>query len=372
MYAKNIVPHPLLKVTLFDRKDVVIFMAKAKKLPSGSWRIRVFSHKDKDGKAYYESFTAPTKKEAEYMAAEFQQNKDRMSDSRNWTLGEAIDKYIEFKRPILSPSTIQGYEKVRRVNFQGLMDVPLKKITNPVLEKAVRAELERKPEKRKAATMSVKTIKNAYGLISAVLKRYNPGMTYSVEFPKVPRRIRSLPLPEEIYAAVKGSSIELPVLLAMWLSFTESEIRGLTKSKSIDGDYITIREVVVVIDGVDVRKEMAKEETRNRRHRMPQHIKELIDQVDGDVIVPQTPSRLLKGLKYHLKKAGLPEITFHDLRHVNATLMATLQIPDQYAQERGGWKTDHIMKTVYMETFSAERQRIDAIIDGYFFDRLGV
>lgn len=59
-------------------------------------------------------------------------------------------------------------------------------------------------------------------------------------------------------------------------------------------------------------------------------------------------------------------MTFHDLRHLNASVMAMLQIPDKYAQERGGWKTDHVMKKVYTHTFSRERIRVDNIIDDYF------
>lgn len=340
-------------------------MAKASKLPSGNWRCRV-SYTGKDGKRHVESFTARTKKEAEYAASEFEMRKEFMSDSRNWTLKEAVDAYIDLKRHALSPTTIQGYEKIRDQNFRGIMNLPLKKISNDVMHKAVIDELNRKPARRKAATMSVKSVKNAYGLIHSAIVRYNPGAVYTIDFPKTPRRIRSLPSPEQVYAAVRGTSMELPVLLAMWLSFTESEIRGLTKSKSIDGDYITIREVVITIKGYDVRKEMAKEETRNRRHRMPARIKELIDQVDGDVIVPFGTSYFLKGLKTYMRNAGLPEITFHDLRHINATLMASLRIPDKYAQERGGWKTDYVMKTVYTEVFSEERIRVDDIIDGYF------
>ena len=52
-------------------------MPKAKKLPSGSWRCRVYSYKDADGKQHYESFTAPTKAEAEMMAAEYTAGKKR-------------------------------------------------------------------------------------------------------------------------------------------------------------------------------------------------------------------------------------------------------------------------------------------------------
>lgn len=341
-------------------------MAKAKKLPSGSWRCRA-SYTGSDGKRHYESFTATTKKEAEYMAAEFLMDRKHMSDQDNWTLGHAINEYIELKRPVLSPSSIYRYEMIRKRSFQGIMELPIGKIDSNTLQRAVNAEMERTPLNR-SGTVSPKTIQNEYGLIASTLKRYCPDKVFRVDLPKKARRIRTLPLPKEICDAVKGTDIELPVLLAVWLSFTMSEIRGLTKSKSIDGDYITIREVVVSVGGADVRKEVAKEITRNRRHKVPEPIRELIDQVEGDVIVPIKPKSLLYRFRKCMEKADLPPITFHDLRHINATLMATLKIPDKYAQERGGWKTDNIMKSVYTETFSEERQRVDKIIDDYFLE----
>lgn len=46
--------------------------------------------------------------------------------------------------------------------------------------------------------------------------------------------------------------------------------------------------------------------------------------------------------------------------------MAALRIPDKYAQERGGWKSDKIMKKVYTQTFSEIRNAVDDKIDGYF------
>jgi len=76
-------------------------MAKAKKLPSGSWRVLVYSHSepvyddngkpilDKAGKPkqkrFYESFTSDDpstagKREAEYAAAEFALNKKNKSN----------------------------------------------------------------------------------------------------------------------------------------------------------------------------------------------------------------------------------------------------------------------------------------------------
>ena len=61
-------------------------------------------------------------------------------------------------------------------------------------------------------------------------------------------------------------------------------------------------------------------------------------------------------------------MTFHDLRHVNASVMALLKVPDKYAQERGGWHSDAIMKNTYMQTFSSERIAIDDQIDNYMSD----
>lgn len=44
---------------------------KAKRLPSGSWRCQVYAGKNAEGKNQYRSFTCPTKREAEYQAAQF-------------------------------------------------------------------------------------------------------------------------------------------------------------------------------------------------------------------------------------------------------------------------------------------------------------
>ena len=340
-------------------------MAKAKKTKSGNYRCLVYSHTDPGGKRRYRSFTAPTKKEAEYMAAEYVMNRDKKKDIANWTLGEAIDRYIDIKRSVLAPSAVYRYEKIRKRSFQNIMDIPLKKLTKDILQEAVNEEMKRTAYNR-TWTVAPKTVQNEYGLISSTLNRFMPDNDFEVNLPKVPKKIRSLPLPEDIYKVVHGTNVELPVMLAMWLSFTVSEIRGLTKSKSIDGDYLTIREVLVRVGAEDVRQDLAKEEDRIRRLRMPEYIKNLIDQVEGDVIVPISAKAISYRFQKYMKKNGIHDITFHDLRHINASTMAVLKIPDKYAQERGGWKTDYVMKKVYTETFTEERQRVDTLIDEYF------
>lgn len=72
-----------------------------------------------------------------------------------------------------------------------------------------------------------------------------------------------------------------------------------------------------------------------------------------------------KNLRRILDERGL-QLSFHDLRHLSASVMLMLGVPEKYAMERGGWKTPHVMKAVYQHTFSSERERVDARINDYF------
>ena len=373
-------------------------MPTAKRLPSGSWRCQVYSHSiiktdkngnivyDKDGKPkkkrIYESFTSDDtsrrgKIEAEAMANDFLMNrkgkgKKRLSDG-NMTLLEGIEKYIAQHEESLSPTTLRDYNITKRNGFQDIMFMKIKDFDEDILQDAVNRESKRfsKVRIKNPKPISAKRLRNEYGLIRTVLKKYRKDIDFEeISLPKVPPRQPELIQPEIILDIIRGTDIELAVLLAMWLSFSQSEIRGLTKSKSIDGDYITIREVVV--DGANgaTRKSIGKNKYRNRRHKMPAYIKNLVDQVNGDILVPMNGNMLYRKWIQLLDRNHLPHITFHDLRHVNASVMALLRIPDKYAQERGGWKSDKVMKAVYQQTFSDEREAVDKRIDEYFESKM--
>lgn len=362
-------------------------MAKAKKLPSGSWRCLVYSHTEtiiqpdgtKKEKRIYKSFTnsdtsTQGKRKCEADAAEWAANKERLKKEKkraygDITLYQAIDMYIA-SRELLgrSPTTVQDYRCIQKNGFQDLMQMHLKDIDEEIIQEAVNNE-SRRSVKRTGKTLSVKRLRNEYGLLTAVLGKYCKGLYLNdIELPNAQKRTVELPPVSKVFEIVKGTDIELPVLLAAWLSFSMSEIRGLTKSKSIHGDYITIEEVMVDVNGVAVTKEDAKTPTRKRRHRIPAYIKRLIDKVDGDVLVPMSGKALYHRWIRLQDENGMQHITFHDLRHINASVMAALRIPDKYAQERGGWASDRVMKDVYMQTFSEDRERYDDIIDNYFED----
>ena len=115
-------------------------MAKAKKLPSGSWRVQVFDRfedvRDKSGKPVlddkgrpkkkriYKSFTNddPTpkgKRDVEREAAIWAANKENESNTHaELTLGEATDLYISQRSAVLSPSTVREYKNSRKRAYQ--------------------------------------------------------------------------------------------------------------------------------------------------------------------------------------------------------------------------------------------------------------
>lgn len=346
-------------------------MATPKKLKSGNWRTQVYLGK-KDGKNVYVSVTAPTKAECAYKAAEIKRQGLPEDKPESMTVGQAVDKYIE-SCDLLSPTTVAGYEKIRRTMFQDLMECKVDELSDMALQAAVSAESKRKS--RRGTTIAPKYIRNAYGLISTALRRIC-NLSFTVKLPEDPPKFLELPEPADVIRAIRGSEIELPCMLAIWLSLSMSEIRGL-KYSSIRNGCIYIDQVVVDVDNQMVEKKNAKVRTRNRCLALPEYIMQLIhDTTDYDKYLAGeiTDFWLIElrheyQIRQRLKKL-VPGITFHQLRHLNASVMLQLNIPEKYAMERGGWSTPSTMKRVYQHTFSAERQRVDHAIDGYFDDIL--
>lgn len=285
------------------------------------------------------------------------------------TLRKACEKYINENRYALSPTTVQGYEKIVRVHFQELMKMSIGNITSQRLSKAVAYELSR--PSRKGGYLSSKTVKKAYSFVLTVLKENGVNIEFNYKFPEDKEYVPVIAEPDKIYAAVKGTAIELPVLLAMWFSFTISEIRGLTKSKSIHGDTIVIEETVVDVNGVPVRKRGGKEKKRTRAHKMPPYIKQLIDNVETDEIVTLSGQAISKRFTRLMSAAGIERMSFHKLRHVNASVMARLQLPTNIAMERGGWSTEYTMKRIYTHTFRQDRLEADEKVDAFFANIIG-
>ena len=336
-------------------------MAKAKRNKNGTWTTRVYDYTDETGKAHYKRFTRDTRAECELAAARWKNGERPKREKGPMTVGNAVDQYIDLCR-VQSPTTVSGYEKIRRTSFFHLWDTAVSDLTNTAIQAAVNIEAMREGRR---GQISAKTLANEWGLVSSSLWRIC-GLKFDVRLPQRVKKIKEYPEPAEVMEVVRGSSVELPCLLALWLSFTMSEIRGL-KWSDIRGDVITINRVMVDVDGVPTIKETGKTDARIRRHRLPEYLQQLLKKTphESDYIIPLTHDQIYGRFQSLCKKKGI-DLRFHDLRHLNASVMLQLNVPEKYAMERGGWKTPHIMKSVYQHTFTSQRVAVDNQIDAYF------
>lgn len=331
---------------------------KAIRKPSGSWQIQLRL----GGKSITinRQTEAEAITEAERIKAEWNAGKRDRPVIRK-TLEAACCEYIDLYRSRLSPTTIQGYEKIVKNSFSDLMKANIYDITFRDLEKAVSDECNRSGRSGKR---SPKTISNEFNFIFSILK-YND---INIKRPRLPERKRvpvQILTVEQVYKAVAGTDIELPCLLAMWLTLTISEIRGLTKSKSIRNNQLTVVETVVDVYGVPTRKPGGKEASRTRTLLLPPYLAYLIDLVEGDIICPLSAQAVYKRLQRYLGKAGLPKITFHQLRHISASTMVGLGIPPAYVKQTGGWATDQIMNSIYVHTYQEQQAEFTERMNAY-------
>ena len=278
---------------------------KAKKLPSGSWYVRVRI----DGQDV--SITRPTEKEAlaEAMAVKAGM-KDALKQGHK-TLTKAIDAYISARENVLSPSTIRGYRTIQQNRFQGMMNRDVYTVTQEQWQRAVNAE---------AKQVSAKTLTNAWRFLSSVITE-ETGKKLTVRLPQVVPAVRPWLTAEQIpifVEAVKGDPIEIPALLAL-SSLRRSEIINL-RWKDVD-----MEKGVLHINGAAVYDEnsklVRKSETKNKSSRrivpIIQPLREALERADrkGEYLTTWNPNAIMLRINRICERSGLPKVGFHGLRH---------------------------------------------------------
>ncbi|MCQ4936735.1 site-specific integrase [Anaerotignum propionicum] len=348
-------------------------MATAKKLPSGSWTCRVYSHTETvDGKekSVYQRFTAPTKKEAEFRAAEYALNKTRRRNPANLTVKEAISGYIDAKRNILSPSTIVGYVSLEKRAFSEI-DITIAKLNNDILQRYFN---------KMSTQVSPKTLRNMSGLLSASIYYYAPDFVYRVSLPA--KRSSEIEIPEAdeikmLMDAAKGYRILLPVMLASGMGLRRSEISGLTvgdvnkKKKTL-----SINSAVVQSENKEWVTKGTKTNSGKRTLSIPEYIYPTIldatkDKNKEDSLTGMTPSAISSAYNRLIENSGVTRYTFHSLRHYYASMMLANNVPSKYAVRRMGHATDDMLKRVYQHIMSEKDIEVTDVINEYLNNAFG-
>ena len=333
-------------------------LPKAKKLPSGSWNINVMVNGNRV------SVTRGTEKECVAAAAAVKAGvKQEAKKAKRVSLHDAIEVYIESKRSVLSPSTIRGYQIVKKHRFQPLMKENVYTITKADVQRAVNAE---------AKIVNPKTVKNAYGLIRPVLKLYGIDV-FGVQLPQEKMPIKEYLQPEDIgklIQAVEGDSCEIPILLAVWLGMRRSEISGLCwDCVDLENSVLYIRRRVVPDENNKwALDDGAKNYVSQRSILCPDYIMDKIKALPSREgrLFKMHPDTIRKHVHAACKKAGIVDTTAHGLRHTNAAVMKTLGIDDRHAMARGGWSCESTYRKTYSYVFASKASEADTKIDEYF------
>lgn len=333
-------------------------MATAKKLPSGAYRCLVYTGNDANGKRQYKSFTAPTKKEAEFLASQYMIEKDQKKKQKSDNLFcNELEKYICNKEPVLSPSTIKGYKNIERMLKKHYSSFYMMKISDIEQEhvQEVISDLSK--------TKSPKTVRNYHGLISAVL-----GSNLHLNT-TMPQRIQPelyIPSDNEIKAlvkAVKDTELEIPVLLGAFCMMRRGEICGLSMN-DIKGNSIHVHHSLVLGPDKEWHLKAPKTTTSDRYIEAPQFVIDRIKEVGH--ITTLNPHSITIMFQRVLDKNNIPHFRFHDLRHYSASIRHALGIPDAYIMADGGWCSDKVLKAVYRHVMSDRKKEMSDKANSHF------
>lgn len=306
------------------------------KLPSGNYRIR----KMINGETI--SLTVdhrPSKYEAEQLL-------DSYSYSGKVTFGKACDSYLDAKSNVLSPSTVAAYRGIIKQIDSGFMKTQLTDINHQMVQVEVN---------RYAKTHSAKSTHDFSGFIMTIIKYFG----YYVKSPRLPQKEKKIPyIPTEeevrmIYDEIKGSSFEVAIILAS-MGLRRSEICALTPN-DLQNNILVIDKALVKNENNEwvIKKTKTTESTRTVI--IPDYVADLIRK--QGYVYKGFPGAIYNHLSAVEKKLGIQHFSLHKMRHFFASYMHNLGYSDKQIQAFGGWKTDNVMKTVYLHEMEMDQAK---------------
>lgn len=342
------------------KKKSEIRLPSARQLPSGNWFIQLRL----DGQSI--SITKPTEKEAVAEALAVKQGiiKVKKQPLGDQTLTKAIDLWIADNEHRLSPSTIRGYITTQKNGFKTLMPMKCSKITDKVIATAINNE---------CRNYSSKTVMNRWRFIAQVLE-WATGERHTPALPQVvilePEFLDETDL-QTFLKSVKGQKEEITALLAL-SSLRRSEIAALDWDRGdidLENRWIHVHGAVVRDrDNTLVRKETNKNNVSRRYVPIIDPLFEALSAVEikQGRVVPVHPGTMRCQINRACRKAGVPEVGCHGMRHSFASLCHILHIPAEVAMEIGGWSDRATMDRIYTHVSKRTKESYQNAFTAYF------
>ena len=330
-------------------------MATAKKLPSGSWRVRVFSHIE-DGKKIYKSFTAKTKRQAELEAAIFSSGKNRP----DLTFKEAAERYISSKESVLSPNTTRTY-RMLLARLEQIHPCLISRIDNEAAQRLIDSL---------AKKYVPKTVRSTYGLVTAVLQFYRVQIP-NVKLPEEKKKEVRIPTTEEVKRMIQeapSEDLRIAIQLAAYGSLRSGEACALKRS-DLHPDRISISRTYVLDPSQKwIIKDSPKTAAGFRDIPLPDALMASIrssNSEDGRII-HYTPASLHDAFRRLTRRLKIYPYKFHALRHYFASEMHARNVPDKVIAKIGGWEDVSTLQRIYTHATQEKMEEAGRAIKDLF------
>lgn len=320
-----------------------------RKRKDGRWEGRyVVGHDPETGKMIHKNVLGRTQAEAKEKLSKAIENSKKLDFAKmgQYTVGQWMDLwyeiYAEVKVRASSHQTYRGY--IENHIKPNIGDIPLEKLTPLDLQKFYKhllteGRVDRIESKKQPKGLSAKSVRNINQIISSAMKLavmqklilFNP--TEGCVMPRLEKQEMKTLSTEHLSAFLqeaKNSGVYELYYLDLATGLRRGELLGL-KWDDIDLDLgvIRIKRQIGRVEGI-VQELPLKTKNAYRTISIGpdaiEMLKGMKENKVSDYVFPSptggpiSPDSIMNMLRRVLKRAGLPAIRFHDLRHTFATL----------------------------------------------------
>jgi len=338
----------------------------------GRW---VVDFRDHTGKRRWKSLRKGLKKEdAERemkRVLEQVENQTYLPKSEIPTFAEVAKYWLAYKKPKVRETYWEVLEIHVRIHFTDLDPLKISQVTIPVLEKFITTRQEKKMH---IATLRKVLVTLGQVLAYAVKNRYlNSNPLRDTERPRDVRhegREMQILAPEQVGQLLENTPAGMYRTLFLFAVMTGARQGEILSLQWGDLD-LEKKQIHIQRTGRDGRLFPTKTKYSNRRVDLsPVVVRELRKwrlesrfKKDDDLIFPTEPGNMMSRNnlveRYYLpalKKAELPTITFHDLRHTYASLMIEQGENVKYIQTQLGHSSPTVTLNVYTHLLKPTNQ----------------
>lgn len=356
-------------------------MPKAKKLPSGSWRVQAI--KTINGKRTVKSFTVSpndfggdprqaslkAKAQAELLANNW--IFDVEEDIRHTTVEKAIQNHIELHSAIWSPSTLSDYVRMPK-HFESIKMMDCMDVDTATLQILI--------NQWAFDGLTRKTMSNRINFLRNALELAGNDKAFKIKYPDAIDKELLPPEHSEFKRLLSIASPEekLMIVLAGLYTLRRGELGGLCGEDilwDMNSIYVHTSRVKKP-DKTWVRKDMPKNKQSVRRIQLAPEVMAMIPHVGPkEYIFQMTPDAMTRRFE-RLRAKVCVTCRLHDLRKYAASIRSEI-MPHKYVEADGGWKPNSkVLKDIYDKPFKETRKDYskkinDKIIEDYGQDLFG-